>query len=177
MGRKDVQHMDQAMSKSQKENSKHTCAVGDVLAVPLLDGRFGYVRIINIKDGWDLVEVLALTTPTAVFDDAVRSAPSLYPPVAFALEDVQAGLMKPVGQMPALRFDYVDLLWYRRGMPGRYTKIRVNQNKSEGLLSDSEAAELPDQEFHDFEMMVERVMQRLVSGRTVSDWLASRSLG
>jgi hypothetical protein len=63
-----------------RKTAKHRCAVGDVLAVPLPDGNVGYVRIINIKDGWDLAEVLAVTTPAASFDDAVQLAEALYPP-------------------------------------------------------------------------------------------------
>jgi hypothetical protein len=141
--------------------------------VPLPTGHVGYVRIINIKDGWDLAEVLAVTTPAARFDDAVQCAEALYPPVAFSLRDVAVELMQPVGRTPDFQPDYVNELWYRRGIPGRYVRIRVNQARSEGPLTNAEAATLPDQEFYAFEMMVGRIMERLAAHRTVHEWLAS----
>ncbi|MDQ2780348.1 MAG: immunity 26/phosphotriesterase HocA family protein [Pseudomonadota bacterium] len=161
------------MNQSTQKKTKHSCTVGDVLAVPLPKERFGYVRIINIKDGWDLAEVLAVTTKLALFDDAVRTAAALYPPVSFSLNNVAAGLMKPVGHTSSFQPDYVKRLWYRRGIPGHYLKIRVNQSKSEGTLTNAEAADLPNQEFYAFEKMVQRVMERLAANRTVQDWLAA----
>lgn len=161
------------MSPTPPKTAKHRCAVGDVLAVPLPTGHVGYVRIINIKDGWDLAEVLAVTTPAARFDDAVQGAEVLYPPVAFSLRDVAAELMQPVGRTPDFQPDYVNQLWYRRGIPGRYTRIRVNKSQSEGPVSDAEAADLPHQQFYVFEMMVKLVVERLAAHRTVREWLAS----
>lgn len=161
------------MENTSAKNANHKCQVGDILAVPLPDARYAFVRIININDGWDLVEVLAATAAEPRLDPSIHAAPPLYPPVAFALDDVKAGLMIPIGRTPDFSPAYLHRLWYRRGRPGRYLKIRVNQNKSEGSLSEQEAADLPDQEFHDFATMVERIQQRFASGQTVARWLST----
>lgn len=149
--------------------------VGDVFCIDLGDGRYGFARIINLKDGWDLAEALSGTSSVpSLDDDDAKGKETFYPPFSFYIRDVERGTLPIVSRQPGYVCPYLDKLRFVRGIPGRREVIRVNEYRPDGLISEEEAARLPEQSFYALERMVKVAKGIIESGRTTQQWLAEQ---
>jgi hypothetical protein len=162
------------MAKSEKASGK--IQVGDLFAVNIDPNLYAVLRIINIKDGWNLAEVLENTSTSATPSAQILDSEPLYPPVSFSLHDVDSGLLIPITGGTGLRTSYVQKLRYAMGLPGSFVLRRVNEARPQGKLSDGEAAKLPRIQFYAFTGMVKRIKEILHTKLTVTDWLKSMAL-
>lgn len=157
-------------AKSRQSASKGK--VGDLVSIRITSNTYGFARIINISDGWNLLEVLSRTSKSPDIDDAVRGAPGLYPPVSFYPPDLRAGRIVVKEHMSDYVPGYIDRLRYVAGTPGHHELLKVNQFQPVGTVSDEQASRLPRREFYDFEGMVDRIKARLKANTQVAHWLA-----
>jgi len=108
---------------------KHRPKVGDYYAVPLLDGRFGYLQYVHRDRRWgDLVQVFSLITckePAALSD--LCSASPMFPPVLTAVGvGVQVGGWRLIGSVRRTgefrfpTFRATNSLLFRMHEPGVY---------------------------------------------------------
>lgn len=153
---------------------KQKYAVGDMFCFDLGDGRYGFARIINLKDGWNLAEAISRTSGTSSVDGDAKDAETLYPPFFFDIRDVERGDLAIVSQQPGYVCPYLDKLRFARGRRGRREVIRVNEYRPDGLISEEEAARLPEQSFYALELMVKIAKGIIDSGRTTREWLAGQ---
>jgi hypothetical protein len=153
---------------------KQKYAVGDVFSFDLGDGRYGFARIINLKDGWNLAEAFSGTSSAPSLDGDAKDAETLYPPFFFDIRDVERGDLPIVGHTPGYASPYLDKLRFVCGTPTRREVIRVNEYRPDGLISEEEAARLPHQKYYALERMVKIAKEIIESGRTTREWLAEQ---
>lgn len=90
---------------------------GDVFAIDLPDGRFGYVYYLLMSSLGPLVEVKSLITPDLAKVDDVLAAPLIFPPVLVGLyPPVKSGCWRRIGREPVKDFVFP---WFRKtsGIP------------------------------------------------------------
>lgn len=158
------------MALPQAKKQKY--AVGDVFCFDLGNGRRGFARIINLKDGWNLAEAFSGTSAVPSLDGDAKDAETLYPPFFFDIRDVERGDLLIVSHMPGYVCPYLEKLRFVRGILGRREVIRVNKYRPDGLISEEEAARLPVQKFYALERMVKIAKEIIDSGRTTRQWLS-----
>lgn len=161
------------MAPPRAKKQKH--AVGDVFCFAVGDSRYGFARIINLKDGWNLAEALSVTSAAPVIDGDVQNSETLYPPFFFDIRDVERGTLPIVSHMPGYVCAHLDKLRFVCGTPGRREVIRVNEYRPDGLISEGDAALLPMQSYYALERMVKLAKGIIDSGRTTREWLAGLS--
>ena len=100
--------------------------VGDVCAIPLVAGRFAFGRIINLGDGWDLVEVFRYVATMPRFSPTIVDSGRLLPPLVVDAGEVFGGwLWRIVDSTPEYAPD-LDYLELRDGDTGQ---LQANQGQ------------------------------------------------
>ncbi|HLP65955.1 MAG TPA: hypothetical protein VK181_00395, partial [Rhizobium sp.] len=99
------------------------------------DGRYGFARILNLKDGWNLAEAFSVTSTTPSIDGDAQNSETLYPPFFFDIRDVERGTLQIVSHMPGYVCPHLDKLRFVCGTPGRRAVIRVNEYRPDGVIS------------------------------------------
>ena len=134
--------------KTAKRRKRIPYRLGDVFAVPLPGGRYGFGRIYNLDPNWNLVEIFACVRDRPEYSPAAAAAGRLLPPIAVSPKDVfENGTWKIVHADPSFAPVDLDALRYAVGLPGFFKLVQVNRLKPLGPLSDAEAAGYP---VHDF---------------------------
>ncbi len=64
-------------------------SAGDVIAVPLKCGGFGFGRVLNVHDGATLAEFFAYWSEEASFDQEIIESPRLFSPVGISVMDIE----------------------------------------------------------------------------------------
>jgi hypothetical protein len=147
--------------------------VGDIFSIPIEKSKYAFARVINLKDGWDLAEIFSKKSSEESLTQAILDSELLYPPFSFYIRDLQRGTLNTVGHTENYTPDYLDQLYFLRGIPGRYTIIKVNEyaSTSEKIIADSEKDNYPWQAFYALEGMIMRVKEILKQGTMLREWL------
>jgi Immunity protein 26 len=130
--------------KMAKRSKKQKFNVGDVFAIPIKRGQYMFGRIVNLEDGWELIEVFAHKSSSPEYTPDIVKAKRLLPPLWINPRELFAeGTWKIIHSDPSYDPSVLSSLKYVMGTPGNYRWVRVNGFQPQGKLTDEEAAALP----------------------------------
>ena len=140
----DERSVESVVIKTIARPKRQKYEVGDIFAVPLPGGRYAFGRILNLSDGWELVEIFAHIAESDRYSNEITEAGRLLPPIVINPRDVFGGWKwKIVDSHPGYVAPDLDSLRYMMGMPGRYQLVSVGDIQPRKALSDAEAKALP----------------------------------
>jgi hypothetical protein len=140
----DTKQIDSVTLKLKARPKRQKYQVGDFMAIPLSDGRYMFGRIINLEDGWDLVEVFAYVADNPRYRFEITQARRLVPPINVdPQEALGKGGWRIIHSEPG--YDAPDLreLEYVMGTPGNYKLVKVGDFQPRQQLSNEEADKRP----------------------------------
>ncbi len=127
--------------KVAKRKKKQDCAVGDLFAVPLPSGGYGFGRVIFYdKIRWNLCEVFAYFSKTKIYKPEVENAARLMYPILGMTHNICNWTYPVVRREPGYESPFLQDLRYVSGEPGRYWVNKVGDIGKGPAVSDEEAA-------------------------------------
>ena len=147
--------------KTKKRPKRQRIQVGDIFAIPLSPGRWGFGRIINLQASWQLVEIYAHVDSHPHYTPAVISAELLFPSILMDVENAfWEGTWQIIHSDPGFKAEGLDRLEY---VTGNYKIRRVNSYVQEEPASLAHAMKLPPYQFVALETTEERIKEALRS--------------
>ena len=152
--------------KAVKRPKRQEYAVGDIFALPLGKGKYAFGRIMNLADGWDLVEIFAYTARTPQYTPAIAGSGRLMLLLLGSpREYFDDWAWKVIQSDPDYTPSELAKLRFVMGTPGHYRVVRVNGFRPEGSIPDAEAEELPKWESGTLEGAVKAIKKALAERR------------
>ena len=147
--------------KTAKRKKRQPFKVGDVFAIPLEEGLYGFGRILNLEGSWEVVEIFAYVSRFPRYSPDIVDAGRLLPPVTVDVRAFEDWKWKVIHSEPGFVSGDLDSLRYVIGLPGHFQVVKVNSYAPLGPISDAEAAKLPHKVFCTLETTVDKIKAAL----------------
>lgn len=125
--------------KVKNRPKKIKVEVGDVYAVPLPSGGFGFGRIIHLEDGYELAEYFEYFSEKQEFNTEIVSSGRAFSPMGVLLTEIENGSWKVVWKDSAYKCPDIATLRFVMGEPGRFSELRVGEFGKGTPVSDKQA--------------------------------------
>jgi len=155
----ETRQVDAVAIKTSVRPKRQKYQVGDIFAIPI-GQRHLFGRIINLDDGWDLIEVFTYSAKTPRYTPEITQAARLLPPLGINPRDLFGEWRwRIVRSEPGTAPSDVASLRYRMGTPGNYKWVKVNGFKPCGKLTDEEATCLPPWAIFSYETVLDMIKE------------------
>ncbi len=154
--------------KTKKRPKKQRVKQGDIFAIPLDETYYGFGRIVNIYNGWNMIEVYKFVSKRPVYSKNITdSGVLIFPLLIGGLWYFQEWTWIVVSSDSGYHCDKLKDLRYVSGCSGSYVKFHVNDVGPEEAISDEEAQNYPEHIIYSDELLHKIIIEKYKDAKLI----------